>query len=100
MSSVGPLELLTVSDGSDSPTRQHRSKNKSSSCCHCLTRIHSFRVPVWQMLLFLFIAAVLIAVLGILMAMFGPGNTELKYRTKLGTGDTPGNTGKRSQHVE
>ena len=100
MSSVGPLELLTVSDGSDSPTRQHRSKNRNSSCCRCLTKIYSFRVPVWQMLLFQFIAAVLIAVLGILMAMFGPGNTELKYRTKLGTGDAPGNKGKRSLHIK
>ena len=52
------------------------------------------------MLLFLFIAAVLIAVLGLLTAMFGPGNTQLKYSTKTGTDASGTNRGKRSLFVE
>ncbi|XP_078354103.1 uncharacterized protein LOC144638735 [Oculina patagonica] len=90
MSRVGtfePAATFTVSDESDLTTTHH-SKNRNSSSCRCLTRICTFRVPVWQMLLFLFIAAVLIAVLGLLIAMFGPGNTELKYPKKTTT-DVP-----------
>lgn len=50
---------------------------------------------MWRMLLFLFIAAVLITVLGLVTAMFGPGNADSKYSKKTGT-DALDNTGKHS----
>ena len=40
----------------------------------------SFRV--WQVLLFLLGVAVIIAIMGLLIAMFGPGNTNLRYSKK------------------
>lgn len=98
MSSVGSFELastVTVSEGYDLTTQQHHSNTRGFSFCRCLASTCSFRVPVWRMLLFLFIAAVLITVLGLVTAMFGPGNTDSKYSKKTGT-DALDNTGKHS----
>ena len=39
----------------------------------------------WQVLLFFLVLAVIVIVMGLLIAMFGPGNTDLKYsETKKG----------------
>lgn len=37
---------------------------------------------MWQALLFLLVVAVIIAIMGLLITMFGPGNTNLRYSKK------------------
>ena len=67
---------LTISEGYDLPTQQHYTKKKFS-CCDCFHRQCTFRL--WQILVFLLVIAFIIAVMGLLIAMLGPGNTNLKY---------------------
>lgn len=84
---------LTVTEGYDVTKQEHYFKKRCScSCCDCFHKRCTFRV--WQVLLFLFIVAVIIAALGLLLAMFGPGNTDIKYSSRSGT-DSPGVVGKQ-----
>ena len=70
---------LTVAEGYDL-TKQHHCVKKRCDCCECFHRRCSCRV--WQVIVFLFVAAVIIAVMGLLIAMFGPGNKNLRYSEK------------------
>ena len=55
----------------------------------------SFRV--WQVVLFVFVVVLVIAALALLMAMYGPGNVNLRYGEAKGTA-TP-DKGKRELDV-
>lgn len=83
---------LTVSEGYDLTNQQHYSKKRCRCSCNFLNKKCSFRV--WQILLFLFIVAVIIALMGVLVAAYGPGNTDLKYSARSGT-ERPGVVGKQ-----
>lgn len=76
MTPMDSQTTLTISEGYDLPTQQHYTKKKFS-CCDCFHRQCTFRL--WQILVFLLVIAFIIAVLGLLIAMLGPGNTNLKY---------------------
>ena len=69
---------LTVSEGYDLKN-QHHYTSRRCGCDYFHTR-WSFRV--WQVLLFLLGVAVIIAIMGLVIAMFGPGNTNLRYSKK------------------
>lgn len=85
---------LTVTEGYDVTKQEHYYKKRCScSCCDWCHRRCTFRV--WQILLFLFIVAVIIAGLALLLAMFGPGNTDLKYSASVAGTHSPDNTGKQ-----
>ena len=76
MTPMDSQTTLTISEGYDLPTEQHYTKKKFS-CCDCFHRQCTFRL--WQILVFLLVIAFIIAVMGLLIAMLGPGNTNLKY---------------------
>lgn len=82
---------LTVSEGYDLTNQQHYSQRRCRCSSDFLFKRCTFRL--WQILLFLFIVALIIALLGLLVAMFGPGNTDLKYSARSGT-EAPGDGGK------
>ena len=67
---------FTLTEGND---MEKQRPYTSCPCCGCLHRKRTFRV--WQILLFLFVVIGIIVLLCFLIAMFGPGNTELKYRS-------------------
>lgn len=69
---------LTVSEGYDLKN-QHHYFSRRCGCDYFHTRV-SFRV--WQVLLFLLVVAVVITIMGLLIAMFGPGNRNLSYSKK------------------
>ena len=79
---------LTISEGYDLPTQQHYT-NKKFSCCDCFHRQCTFRL--WQILVFLLVIAFIIAVMGLLIAMLGPGNTNLKYSKSESKAENPTN---------
>lgn len=83
---------LTVSEGYDLTNQQHYSKRRCQCTCGVLNRKVTLRV--WHILLFLLIVAAIIAVLGLLIAMYGPGNPELRYSARSAT-ERPGGTGKQ-----
>ena len=76
MKPIDSQTTLTISESCDLPTQQHYTKKKVS-CCDCFHRKCPFRL--WQILVFLLVIAFVIAVMGLLIAMFGPGNANLKY---------------------
>ncbi|KAK2555026.1 Tryptophan 2-monooxygenase [Acropora cervicornis] len=67
---------LAISEGYDLE-KQHHYVEKRCSFCDCFHKKCTFRL--WQVLVFLFSVATIIALLGLLIAMFGPGNKDLKY---------------------
>lgn len=69
---------LTVSEGYDL-RNQHHYSSRRCGCDYFHTRWF-FRV--WQVLLFLLVVAVVITIMGLLIAMFGPGNRNLSYSKK------------------
>lgn len=69
---------LTVSEGYDL-RNQHHYSSRRCGCDYFHTR-WAFRV--WQVLLFLLVVAVVITIMGLLIAMFGPGNRNLSYSKK------------------
>ncbi|KAJ7372522.1 hypothetical protein OS493_019031 [Desmophyllum pertusum] len=58
---------------------------ENNECC-CFKK---YKFRVWQILLIVFIVLVMIALLCLIIAMFGPGNTDLKYSAVVAT-DVPG----------
>lgn len=70
---------LNISEGYDFPTQKHYVKEKCS-CCDCFHKRCTFRV--WQIVVFLLAITFIIGVLCVLIAMFGPGNTNLQYSEK------------------
>lgn len=70
---------LAISEGYDLE-KQHHYVRKSFSFCDCFHKKCTFRV--WQVLVFLFSLITIIALLGILIAMFGPGSKDLRYSRK------------------
>ena len=77
---------LTVSEGYDLTNQQHYAKRRCRCACNFLNKRCSFRV--WHILLFLLILTLVIALMGLLLAMYGPGTTDLKYSASRGT-DSP-----------
>ena len=75
MSRFDSQTTLSVSEGYDL-TRQHHYVNR----CEFFHKKCSFRI--WQVILFLLMLAAIIIVMSLLIAMFGPGNTNLKYSKK------------------
>lgn len=67
---------LAICEGYDLE-KQHHYVEKRCSFCDCFHKKCTFRL--WQVLVFLFSVATIIVLLGLLIAMFGPGNKELKY---------------------
>lgn len=67
---------LAISEGYDLE-KQHHYVEKRCSFCDCFHKKCTFRL--WQVLVFLFSVATIIVLLGLLIAMFGPGNKDLKY---------------------
>lgn len=92
MRSFDSATTLTVSEGYDLTNQQYYSKRRCRCSCDFFNKKCTFRV--WQILLFLFIIAVIIVLLGLLVAAYGPGNTDLKYSARSGT-DSPGVVGKQ-----
>ena len=88
MTPMDSQTTLTISEGYDLPTQQHYAKKKFS-CCDCFHRQCTFRL--WQILVFLLVLAFIIAVMGLLIAMFGPGNTNLKYSKSESKAENPTN---------
>jgi len=70
---------LAVAEGYDL-TKQHHYVKKRCDCCEYFHRRCSFRV--WKVIVFLLVVAVIMAVMGLLIAMFGPGNKNLRYSEK------------------
>lgn len=70
---------LTVTEGYDFTKQEHYIKKKCSAC-DCFHRRCTFRV--WQVIVILLVVAFIIAVMGVLLAMFGPGNSNLRYSEK------------------
>ena len=70
---------LTVAEGYDLTKKRHYVK-KRCDCCECFHRTCSFRA--WKVIVFLLVVAVTMAVMGLLIAMFGPGNKNLRYSEK------------------
>lgn len=83
---------LTVSEGYDLTNQQHYSKRRCRCSYDFLNKKCSFRV--WHILLFLLIIALVIALMGLLLAMYGPGTTDLKYSARTGTDSPEVNRGK------
>lgn len=75
MSKFDSQATLSVSEGYDLTT-QHHYVNR----CEFFHKECSFRI--WQVILFLLMLAAIVIVMGLLIAMFGPGNTNLKYSKK------------------
>lgn len=88
MTPMDSQTTLTISEGYDLPTEQHYTKKKFS-CCDCFHRQCTFRL--WQILVFLLVIAFIIAVMGLLIAMLGPGNTNLKYSKSESKAENPTN---------
>lgn len=86
MTPMDSQTTLTISEGYDLPTQQHYTKKKFS-CCDCFHRQCTFRL--WQILVFVLVIAFIIAVMGLLIAMFGPGNTNLKYSKSESKAENP-----------
>ena len=82
---------LTVCEGYDVTKQEHYFK-KRCSCCGCFHRRCTFRV--WQVLLFLFVIAVIIAGLALVIAMFETGKLATKHSAIRET-DCPDDTGER-----
>ena len=81
---------LTVCEGYDVTKQEHYFK-KRCSCCDCFYRRCTFRV--WQVLLFLFVIAVIIAGLALVIAMFETGKLATKHSAIRET-NSPDDTGK------
>lgn len=81
---------LTVCEGYDVTKQEHYFK-KRCSCCDCCHRRCTFRV--WQVLLFLFVIAVIIAGLALIIAFFEDGTIATKL-CAIKKADSPGDTGK------
>ena len=94
MHSFDSATTLTITEeGYDVTKQQHYIKKRCEcSCCDCFHKRCTFRV--WQVLLFLFIILVIMAGLALLLAMFGPGSTDLKYYERQSGTDSPGVVGK------
>ncbi|KAL9951517.1 hypothetical protein ACROYT_G044192 [Oculina patagonica] len=87
MQAFNSSTTLTVSEGYDLTNQQHYSKKRCRCSCDFMNKKCTLRV--WQILLFLFIIPVIIALMGLLIAAYGPGNTDLKYSARSAT-DSPG----------
>ena len=83
---------LTVCEGCryDVTKQEHYFKNRCS-CCDCFHRRCTFRV--WQVLLFLFVVAVIIAGLALVIAMMETRRIATKHSALKET-DSPDDTGK------
>ena len=90
MQTFDSATTLTVCEGYDVTKQEHYFK-KRCSCCGCCHRRCTFRV--WQVLLFLFVIAVIIAGLALIIAFFEDGKIETKLCAIRET-DSPGDTGK------
>lgn len=88
MTPMDSQTTLTISEGYDLPTQKRYTKKKFS-CCDCFHRQCTFRL--WQILVFLLVIAFIIAVMGLLIAMLGPGNTNLKYSKSESKAENPTN---------
>lgn len=82
---------LTVCEGYDVTKQEHYFKKKCN-CCDCFHKRCTFRV--WQVLLFLFIVAVVIAGLALIISMMDTGKIATKHSASTGT-DCPDNRGKQ-----
>jgi len=90
MQTFDSATTLTVCEGYDVTKQEHYFK-KGCSCCDCCHRRCSFRV--WQVLLFLFVIAVIIAGLALIIAFFEDGKIPTKL-CAIKKADSPGDTGK------
>ena len=82
---------LTVCEGYDVTKQEHYFK-KRCNCCDCFHRRCTFRV--WQILLFLFVIAVIIAGLVLVILMMENGKIASKHSALKDT-DSPNGTGKQ-----
>ena len=88
---------LTVCEGYDVTKQEHYFKKRCScSCCDCLHRRCTFRV--WQVLLFLFVVAVIIAGLALIIAMMETGKIATKH-SALREADSPDNNVCAGKHI-
>ena len=71
--------ILIISEGYDLKNQEHY-VYKKCGLCDCFHETCSFRV--WKVLVFLLVVAAIMTVMGLLIAMFGPGNTDLRYSEK------------------
>ena len=70
---------LNISEGYDLQNQEHY-VNRRRGLGDCFHKKCSFRV--WQVLVSLLVVAAIITVMGLLIAMLGPGNTDLRYSEK------------------
>ena len=82
---------LTVSEGYDVTKQEHYYK-KRCNCCDCFHRRCTFRV--WQVLLFLFVTAVIIAGLVLVIVLMETGKMATKHSAIRET-DSPTDSGKQ-----
>ena len=99
MVSVGNSDsatTLTVCEG-DNVTKQEHYFKKRCNRCDCFHRRCTFRV--WQVLLFLFVTAVIIAGLVLVIAMMETGKIATKHSVITGESDSPDDTGKQFENT-
>ena len=84
---------LTVCEGYDVTKQEHYYK-KRCNCCDCFHRRCTFHV--WQVLLFLFLTAIIIAGLALVIALMETGKIATKHSAIKET-DSPDDTGKQTE---
>ena len=87
---------LTVCEGYDVTKQEHYFK-KRCNCCDCFHRRCTFRV--WQVLLFLFVTAVIIAGLALVIAMMQTGKITTSKHSAIRECDPPDDTGKQIEYT-
>ena len=78
-------EMVELGEISRYRLKDQTFSTENNECC-CFKE---YKFRVWQILLIVFIVLVMIALLCLIIAMFGPGNTDLKYSAVVAT-DVPG----------
>lgn len=83
MSEFASKAAFSVVEGSDPEISRGQNRRHGFDSFH-----NKCSFERWQVLLFFVVSAVIVIVMCLLIAMFGPGNTNLKYSEKKGKDTT------------